>query len=43
MHTKEIKQIKRNKLKHLSEKENEYGTNHFFDVLDITPLQDLIE
>ena len=31
------------KLKHLSLKENEYGHNHFFNVLDITPLQDLIE
>ena len=31
------------KLKYLSEKVNEYGTNHFFAVLDITPLQDLIE
>ena len=27
------------KLKYLSEKENEYGTNHFFEVLDITPVK----
>ena len=40
MSTKEVKEIK---LKYLSEKENEYGTNHFFEVLDITPLQELIE
>ena len=31
------------KVKCLSLKENEYGHNHFFNVLDITPLQDLIE
>ena len=31
------------KMKYLSLKENEYGSNHFFNVLDITPLQDLIE
>ena len=31
------------KMKHLSLKENEYGHNHFFNVLDITPLQQLIE
>ena len=31
------------KLKYLSEKITEYGCNHFFAVLDITPLQDLIE
>ena len=30
-------------VKYLSLKENEYGHNHFFNVLDITPLQDLIE
>ena len=30
------------KVKYLSLKENEYGHNHFFNVLDITPLQDLI-
>ena len=31
------------KMKCLSPKENEYGHNHFFNVLDITPLQDLID
>ena len=31
------------KMKSLSLKENEYGHNHFFNVLDITPLQQLIE
>ena len=31
------------KVKYLSLKENEYGHNHFFNVLDITPLQDLVE
>ena len=39
MDTKEVKQIKEIKLKYLSEKENEYGTNHFFQVLYVTPLQ----
>ena len=31
------------KVKYLFLKENGYGHNHFFNVLDITPLQDLIE
>ena len=31
------------KMKYLSLKENEYGHNRFFNVLVITPLQDLIE
>ena len=31
------------KMKYLSPKGNEYGHNHFFNVLDITPLQDLTE
>ena len=31
------------KVKYLSLKENEHGHNHFFNVLDITPLQDLTE
>ena len=31
------------KMKYLSLKENEYGNNHFFNVLDSTPLQQLIE
>ena len=30
------------RMKYLFLKENEYGHNHFFNVLDITPLQDLI-
>ena len=30
------------KMKHPSLKENEYGHNHFFNVLGITPLQDLV-
>ena len=29
------------KVKYLSLKENEYGHNHFFNVIDITPLQQL--
>ena len=43
MDTTEIKQVKEIKLKYLSEKQNEHGTNHFFEVLDITLLQELIE
>ena len=31
------------KMKYLFLKENEYGHNHFFNVLDFTPLQQLIE
>ena len=31
------------KVKYLSLKEYAYGHNHFFNVIDITPLQDLIE
>ena len=31
------------KMKYLSLKGNEYGHNHFFNMIDITPLQDLIE
>ena len=31
------------KMKYLSLKESEYGHNHFFNILDITPLQQLIE
>ena len=30
-------------MEYLSLKENEYGHNHFFNVLDIPPLQQLIE
>ena len=39
----DIKIITGIKLKYLSEKQNEYGTNHFFAVLDDTPLKELIE
>ena len=35
--------ITRIKMKYNSLKENEYGHNHFFHVLDITTLQQLIE
>ena len=31
------------KMKYLSLKENEYGHDHFFNVIGTTPLQDLIE
>ena len=40
MSTKEFKQIRETKLKYLSEKQNEYGTNHFSQVLDESPLKD---
>ena len=40
---KDIMVITGIKVKYLSLKENEYGHNHFFNVLDIAPLQDLIE
>ena len=40
---KDIMIISGVKVKYLSLKENEYGHNHFFNVLDITPLQQLIE
>ena len=40
---KDIMVITGIKMKYLSPKGNEYGLNHFFHVLDITPLQDLIE
>ena len=40
---KDIMVITGIKMKYLSLKENEYGSNHFFNVLDITTLQDLIE
>ena len=39
MPTKEVKHVNEIKFKDLSEKDNEHGTNHFFQVLDITPLQ----
>lgn len=31
------------KLKYLSEKKNDYGTNHFFELLDKKPLKELIK
>ena len=31
------------KVKYLSEKKNDYGTNHFFELLDEKPLKELIE
>ena len=40
---KDIMVITGVKVKYLSLKENEYGHNHFFNVLNITLLQDLIE
>ena len=40
---KDIMTITGIKMEYLSLKENEYGHNHFFNVLDIAPLQDLIE
>ena len=40
---KDIMIITGTKVKYLSLKENAYGHNHFFNVLDTTPLQDLIE
>ena len=40
---KNIMIITGTKMKYLSLKENEYGHNNFFNVLDTTPLQDLIE
>ena len=40
---KDIMVITGVKVKHLSLKENEYGHNHLFNVLDVTPLQDLAE
>ena len=39
----DIKIITGIKLKYLSEKINEYGTNHMFQVLGETPLKELIE
>ena len=43
MENNDIMAITGIKMKYLSLKENEYGHNHFFNVLDITPLQPLIE
>ena len=39
----DIKTITGIKLKYLSENINEYGINHMFQVLDETPLKELIE
>ncbi len=39
---KEVKHIKELKLKYLPLKENEYGNNHMFAVIDETPLKELI-
>ena len=39
----DIKIITGTKLKYLSEKINENGTNHMFQLLDETPLKELIE
>ena len=41
--TTDINIITGTKLKYLSEKINEYGTNHMFQVLDETPVKELIE
>ena len=43
MADKDIMVITGIKMKYLSLKENEHWHNHFFNVLDITPLQQLIE
>ena len=43
MADKDIMIITGVKVIYLSLKGNEYGHNHFFNVLGITPLQDLIE
>ena len=43
MADKDIMVITGIKMKYISLKENEDGHNNFFNVLDITPLQDLIE
>ena len=42
-HNKDLMVITGNNMKYISLKENEYGHNHLPNVLDITPLQDLIE
>ena len=43
MADKDIMVITGINMKYLSPQENEYGQNHFFNVLDVTPLHDLIE
>jgi len=40
---KEVKQIKGLKVKYLSLKENQYGDNHMFAIIDEKPLKELIE
>ena len=40
---KDIMVIKGIKMKCLSLKENEYGSNHFFNVLDESPLKEVLE
>ena len=39
----DIKVITGTKLKYLSEKQNEYGSNHMFQLLDESPLKELLE
>ena len=39
----DIKVISGTQLKYLSEKQNDYGTNHMFQVHDETPFKELIE
>ena len=43
MADKDIMVITGTQMEYSSRKEDEYGHNHFFNVLDITPLQQLIE
>ena len=43
MASNDVMVITGTKMEYLSLKENEYGHNHFFNVLDITPLQQLIQ
>ena len=43
MADRDIMVITGTEMEHLSPKENEYVHNHFFNVLDTTPLQQLIE
>ena len=39
----DINVIAGTKLKYIPGKENEYGTNHMFQLLDETPLKELVE
>ena len=43
MGNKEGVEVQGVKLKYSSEKKNGYGTNHFFQVLDKSPLKEIIE